>query len=126
MPFSVPQIFQPQVLRDAAKPCQNTALPAKLFSNRKTNYILIDVTDVQWDPSNPEMEQHYFKLVESIPEMKMPDALHCLEKSFLRQFLRKTCIFCFSKQKQIDLLRIFLIDFIQRFHNTRCRSLSGK
>lgn len=47
------------------------AIPYRyLFSNRKTNYILIDVTDVQWDPSNPEMEQHYFKLVESIPEIR--------------------------------------------------------
>lgn len=47
------------------------AIPYRyLFSNRNTNYILIDVTDVQWDPSNPETEQHYFKLTESIPEIR--------------------------------------------------------
>ena len=41
-----------------------------LFSNKNTNYIRTDVTDVQWDPSNPEMEQHYLMLLESIPEIR--------------------------------------------------------
>lgn len=41
-----------------------------LFSNKNTNYILTDVTDVQWDPSNPEMEQHYLMLMESIPKIR--------------------------------------------------------
>lgn len=46
------------------------AIPYRyLFSNKNTNYILIDVTDVQWDPSDPEMEQHYFMLTESISEI---------------------------------------------------------
>lgn len=47
------------------------AIPYRyLFSNKNTNYILVDVTDVQWDPSDPEMEQHYFMLMESIPEIR--------------------------------------------------------
>lgn len=47
------------------------AIPYRyLFSNKNTNYILIDVTDVQWDPSNPEMEQHYFMLMESLGEIR--------------------------------------------------------
>lgn len=41
-----------------------------LFSNKNTNYILTNVTDVQWDPSDPEKEQHYFMLMDSLSEIR--------------------------------------------------------
>lgn len=62
-PMTAEELEQENVL-DGAIPYQY------LFSNKNTNYILINVTDVQWDPSNPEMEQHYFMLMESIPQIR--------------------------------------------------------
>lgn len=41
-----------------------------LFSNKNTNYILTHVIDVQWDPSDPEKEQHYFMLMDSLSEIR--------------------------------------------------------
>lgn len=47
------------------------AIPYKyLFSTRATNYIMVDVTDIQYNPNDEEMTQNYKELVKGIPSIR--------------------------------------------------------
>ncbi|MDE7353451.1 MAG: hypothetical protein K2O06_10425 [Acetatifactor sp.] len=41
-----------------------------LCSTKRTNYIRVDVTDVQYDMNDPETARHYEKLIAGIPEIR--------------------------------------------------------
>ncbi len=41
-----------------------------LFSTRTTNYIMVSVSDMQYDPGDSAMASHYETLVQSIPDIR--------------------------------------------------------